>query len=74
MKYLNKILLFALAFGTFNCADLEEDPIGNLAPDGFFRTPGDVEMGIFGAYGLMTQETFWGRKLSTTIQLVILAR
>lgn len=70
MKYLNKILLFALAFGTFNCADLEEDPIGNLAPDGFFRTPGDVEMGIFGAYGLMTQETFWGRKLSTTIQLL----
>ncbi|MEP0366880.1 MAG: RagB/SusD family nutrient uptake outer membrane protein [Cyclobacteriaceae bacterium] len=70
MKYLNKILLLSLSLLALNCADLEEDAIGTLSSDGFFKTPVDVEMGIFGAYGLMTQETFWGRKMSLTIQLL----
>lgn len=70
MKNINKILILLLSITALNCADLEEDPIGTLAPDGFFKTPEDVEMAVFGAYGLMTKESFWGRKLSLTIQLL----
>lgn len=70
MKYTYKILILFLAITALNCADLEENPVGLLAPDGFFQTPVDVELGIYGAYGLMTAETFWGRKLTTTIQLL----
>ena len=58
-----------MVFGTFACTDLAEEPISTLSPDGFFKTPKDVETVIFGAYGRMTNNFFWGRKLTTTLML-----
>ena len=43
------IWLYALVFTA--CTDyLEEDPKGLMAPEGFFKTPSDVEAAVHGAY------------------------
>jgi starch-binding outer membrane protein, SusD/RagB family len=39
-----------------SCSDLEEKPLGLLSPEGFFKTPKDVETAIFGAYGWIASE------------------
>ena len=52
-----------------SCSDLEEDPVGVLAPDGFFRTPSDIQTATNAAFGHMTTEDFWGRKMSLTLLL-----
>ena len=69
MKNIKILTLVFLAMGIFACTDLAEEPIGVLAPDGFFRTESDVEAAIFGAYGHMASERNWGRKMSLTILL-----
>ncbi|WP_299224243.1 RagB/SusD family nutrient uptake outer membrane protein, partial [uncultured Aquimarina sp.] len=51
------------------CSDLEEEPIGLLAPDGFFNNVNDIQTAANGAYGHMTHEDFWGRKMSLTLML-----
>lgn len=51
------------------CTDLEEEPLGLLAPEGFFKTPADVEATIFGALDRMASERVWGRKLVASLQL-----
>ena len=69
---MNKLKIFSIllvVIGIFACTDLTEEPIGILAPDGFFKTESDVEAAIFGAYGHMASERYWGRKLSLTIML-----
>lgn len=51
MKKLIYILFTAfMAFVLNGCTDLEEDPRGLMAPEGFFKTPEDVEAAINGAY------------------------
>ncbi len=55
--------------GIFACTDLSEKPLSILSPDGFYKTPKDVETVIFGAYGRMTNNYWWGRKLITTLML-----
>lgn len=52
-----------------SCADLEEKPVGLLAPEGFFKTPKDVETAIFGAYGWIASERLYGRQFVTAIML-----
>lgn len=69
MKNLNIFSLLLIVLSVFACTDLQEDPIGELAPDGFFKTASDVEAAIFGAYGRMASEGYWGRKQSLTIML-----
>jgi hypothetical protein len=69
---MNKIKIFSIlliVMGAFACTDLTEDPVGVLAPEGFFKTPSDVEAAIFGAYGHMASERYWGRKFSLTLML-----
>src|SRR5690606_25205317 len=39
-----------LILHVFSCTDLEENPKGLLAPEGFFKTPEDVNAAIYGAY------------------------
>ncbi len=58
-----------MVFGMFACTDLDEEPLSRLSPDGFYKTPKDVETVIFGAYGRMTSNTWWGRRLITTLRL-----
>ncbi len=62
-----KILGLILLMSVVSCTDLEEHPVGLLAPEAFFQTPKDVETGIFGAYALAASEQYYGRKLSLSL-------
>lgn len=69
-KYINKFTVILLVISFASCTDLEENPVGVLAPESFFQTPADVEVAIFGAYGRMASESYYGRKLTLSIQLL----
>lgn len=65
LKYISLMLvLFSLA-----CSDLEENPVGLLSPDGFYKSPADVQTAVNGAYGHLQHEDWWGRKMTVTIML-----
>jgi len=66
---LNKTLLVTLIGCFVSCTDLEEKPVGVLAPEGFFKSPKDVQTAIFGAYGWIASERLWGRQFVTAIML-----
>lgn len=66
---LNKIFIITFIGSFLSCADLEEKPVGLLAPEGFFKTSKDVETAIFGAYGWIASERLWGRQFVTAIML-----
>ncbi len=66
-KYLFLIALFSLFY---SCEDvLEEEPIGLLAPEAFFKSADDVETAVLGAYSYIASERFYGRKLVLSLQL-----
>lgn len=69
MKNFKIISILLLFVSFFACTDLEEDPVGILAPEGFFKSTKDVESALFGAYGGMASERYWGRKLPLTLML-----
>lgn len=69
MKNIKILTLIFLAMGIFACTDLVEDPVGVFAPDSFFKTEADVEAALYGAYGSMASEPYWGRKMSISIML-----
>lgn len=51
MKNILSILILSFSACVYTgCTDLEEDPKGLLAPEAFFKTPGDVEAAVMGAY------------------------
>ncbi|WP_299550825.1 RagB/SusD family nutrient uptake outer membrane protein [Seonamhaeicola sp.] len=64
-----KYIFLLIGLSIFGCSDLEEEPVGLLSPDGFFNTPKDIQTAANAAYGHMTHEDFWGRKMSLTIML-----
>lgn len=66
---LNKIFIITFIGAFLSCADLEEKPVGLLAPEGFFKSPKDVETAIFGAYGWIASERLWGRQFVAAIML-----
>lgn len=66
---INKALIIVLTGCFFGCVDLEEKPVGLLAPEGLFNTPNDVETAIYGAYGWIASERVWGRQFVTAIML-----
>lgn len=68
-KILNKVIIFTLTACMVGCADLEERPIGLLAPESLFNTPRDVEVAIFGAYGWIATERLYGRQFVTALML-----
>lgn len=51
------------------CEDLNEEPIGVLAPEGFFKTEKDVVAALNGSYSAIASEEFWGRKLTLALLL-----
>jgi starch-binding outer membrane protein, SusD/RagB family len=70
MKNIFKKILITTLVGCFvSCTDLEEKPVGVLAPEGFFKSPKDVETAIFGAYGWIASERLWGRQFVAAIML-----
>ncbi|GAA5221681.1 RagB/SusD family nutrient uptake outer membrane protein [Membranihabitans marinus] len=64
-----QLLMCLIPLFLFNCTDLKEDPIGVLAPEGFFKTEKDVQLAINGAYGKIAADDYWGRELSLAIGL-----
>ncbi|ADB36924.1 RagB/SusD family nutrient uptake outer membrane protein [Spirosoma linguale] len=63
--YLLAVLIGALV----SCTDLEEKPLGVLAPEGLFKTTKDVQTAINGAYGLIASEPLYGRNFVTALML-----
>jgi starch-binding outer membrane protein, SusD/RagB family len=49
-KIVSSIIIIFAAFAYMGCTELEEKPKGLMAPEGFFKTPGDVNAAIYGAY------------------------
>lgn len=66
-KFILPLLTLTLLFGA--CNDLVEEPIGNLAPEGFFKSVTDVHTAINGGYTAIASEEFWGRKLTLSLLL-----
>lgn len=52
------------------CTKLEEEPIGLLAPESFFKTPSDAEAAVMGSYSMLTRDYLYGRILPMTLQLL----
>ena len=70
MKTNIKIFLSALLLLTGACTELDEEPIGLLAPESFFKTAQDAEAAVLSGYGLMAREQYYGRMLPMTLQLL----
>ncbi|MGF1637730.1 MAG: RagB/SusD family nutrient uptake outer membrane protein [Cyclobacteriaceae bacterium] len=64
---INKVLAIVLVLSIFSCSDLEERPIGLLAPEGLFNTPGDVLNVVYGAYGGLATEQIYGRQFNIAL-------
>ena len=66
---LYKYLFLLVGLSIIGCSDLEEEPIGVLAPDGFFQSTKDIQTAVEGAKTHAINEKFWGRKLSIALML-----
>lgn len=66
-KYKYVFLLIGLSI--LGCSNLEEEPVGLLSPNGFFKSTKDIQTAVNGAYGNMAEEAFWGRKFSLPLML-----
>jgi len=66
---LNTFTVLTILLGIFACNDLEEEPVGLLAPESFFKSSSDVETAVLGAYAHIANEQFYGRKLVLSLQL-----
>lgn len=71
MKHLfnRSIFLTAAVSLLLGCADLDEKPVGLLAPEALFRTSKDVETAIMGAYGWIATERLYGRQFVSALML-----
>jgi len=65
----HKILLLLIGLSITGCSDLEEEPQGVLAPEGFFQTTDDIQTAINATYAHALNEEVWGRKLSNALML-----
>jgi len=70
MKSYKILTLIFLALLIFSCTDLEENPVGLLAPEGFFKTENDVQLAINGTIGQVASSYFWGREYTMTVMLM----
>jgi starch-binding outer membrane protein, SusD/RagB family len=69
MKFLKLFIIPLFTFIVYSCTDLEEHPVGVLAPESFFKTEKDVLTAIYGAYGKIAADDYWGREISLAISL-----
>jgi hypothetical protein len=67
---LNKAVIVVLTVFLVACSDLEENPIGLLAPESYFNTEDDVEAAVMGAYTYLASESIYGRQYSTAVCLL----
>ena len=64
-----KMLSVLLLAGAVSCTNLDEEPVGLLAPEAFFKTKQDVQTAIFGVNGALAHESLYGRAYVGTMQL-----
>lgn len=66
-----KVLFLSLFTGLtiMGCSDLEESPVGLLAPESFFVSVGDIQTAVNGAYGHMQHRFFMSREMSMSLML-----
>lgn len=69
MKTYKYIFLLILGLSIIGCSDLEENPKGLLAPEGFFQSTDDIQTAINATYAHALNEQVWGRKLSNALML-----
>ncbi len=69
MKRLKYITWLILSLLIFSCTDLDETIVSDVSPDGYFKDIETVEAAVVGAYGLITAESYWGRKYTLTVML-----
>ncbi|SHF43294.1 Starch-binding associating with outer membrane [Fodinibius roseus] len=72
MKNLNFVVitLVILIVSISSCTDLEENPVGLLAPESYFKTTQDAQNAVNGAYAELAYESLYGRKLPLTLSLL----
>ncbi|MEQ9443454.1 MAG: RagB/SusD family nutrient uptake outer membrane protein [Cyclobacteriaceae bacterium] len=66
LKYIFSFTSVALMI---SCSDLEEDPVGLLAPQGYFKTAADVQAAIVGGYEPFGNQNLYGRFYDGALQL-----
>jgi len=64
-----KMLTILLMAGAMSCTNMDEEPIGLLAPDTFFKTKQDVQTAIYGVNGALAHESLYGRAYICNMQL-----
>lgn len=64
------ILMSTLLLSMGACTDLDEEPVGILAPESFFKTQADAEAAVMGSYSWIASEYLYGRRLLITLQLL----
>lgn len=69
MKTYKFLILLLVSLTIVKCSDLKEEPVGLLAPEGFFQTTKDIQTAVDGAMTHAINEQFWGRKLSIALLL-----
>lgn len=69
MKLSKLYILPLLTLFVLGCTDLVENPVGRLIPDGFIKTEKDVQTAIYGAYGKIASDNYWGREMAAAIML-----
>ena len=69
MKNYKQLGLLLTIFSVVACSDLEEEPIGQLAPEGLYTTVSDVQSTINGGIAIMASEEHWGRKANYPVML-----
>ncbi|SOE21569.1 Starch-binding associating with outer membrane [Spirosomataceae bacterium TFI 002] len=64
-----KFLFLLAGLSIMGCSDLEENPVGLLAPESFFTSVGDIQTAVNGAYGHMGHRFFMSREMSMSLML-----
>lgn len=60
-------LIIALFSGFYSCTDLDEEPVGLLAPEGFFKTKKDVQAAVLAFNGTLAHESLFGRQYTIAL-------
>ncbi len=68
-KIIINLLAIVLMSGLWGCTKLDENPVGLLSPDGFFKTKKDVQAAVYGINGVLAHESLFGRAYLTTLML-----
>lgn len=64
-----KYIFLLITLSIVGCSDLQEEPVGLLAPDGFFQSTTDIQTAVNGAYGHMLHRFFMSREMSMSLML-----